>query len=315
MRLLSKALLGLAALVLVAAAAGLVVTWAPDRPVEALQARWAGPPSQFLDVQGQAVHFRDEGPRADPTPIVLLHGTSASLHTWEGWAAALRGQRRVIRMDLPGFGLTGPDREGDYSIDAYTRFTLRFLDAMGVQRSVLAGNSLGGEIAWHVAAAAPWRVERLVLVDAAGYALDPESVPLGFRLASMPALGWIAEHALPRALVEVSVRDVYGDPSRVTEELVDRYYELSLRQGNRAALGRRLAQLRPGNDAGRIQTLTIPTLILWGARDRLIPPKHGQRFHRDIAGSQMVIYEGLGHVPHEEDPGRTVADVRRFIAR
>jgi pimeloyl-ACP methyl ester carboxylesterase len=246
---------------------------------------------------------------------VLLHGTSASLHTWEGWATALKSGRRVIRMDLPGFGLTGPGRENDYSIAAYTRFVLGFLDALGVQRFVLAGNSLGGEIAWQVAVAAPQRVERLVLVDAAGYAFTATSMPLGFRIARMPVLGWLMQRTLPRAVIGSSVRNVYGDPSRVTEALVDRYYELTLREGNRAALGRRFAQTRPGADAGRIKTLKLPTLILWGARDRLIPPEHAHFFERDIAASQVVTYENLGHVPHEEDPAATIADVRKFLAR
>ena len=100
----------------------IIATWAPDQPVDALKARWARPPSRFLEVNGLQVHLRDEGPHNDPVPIVLLHGTSASLHTWEGWAQALRDKRRVIRFDLPGFGLTGPNRENDYSTEAYVQF-------------------------------------------------------------------------------------------------------------------------------------------------------------------------------------------------
>jgi pimeloyl-ACP methyl ester carboxylesterase len=157
----------------------LFLTWAPDRPVEELKARWAQAPSQFITVQGMQVHVRDEGPRDDPVPVVLLHGTSASLHTWEGWTGALKGQRRVIRFDLPGFALTGPHPHDDYSIDAYVRFVVATLDRLGIARCVLAGNSLGGQIAWAVAATHPTRVERLVLVDAAGYPFEPQSVPIG----------------------------------------------------------------------------------------------------------------------------------------
>ena len=315
MRLFRKSLVALAVLLAATFVAALAVTWAPDRPVAALRARWAPPPSQFLDLYGQSVHYRDEGPRDDPSPIVLIHGTSASLHTWEGWARVLAPQRRVISMDLPGFGLTGPAPTNDYRIESYTRFVLGVADALRVQRFVVAGNSLGGEIAWHVAAAAPARVERLVLVDAAGYAFTPKSIPIGFRLARNPALHWTTEHTLPRAVVASSVRNVYGDPSRVTDALVDRYYELTLREGNRAALARRFAQSVPGADTGLLRTLHLPTLILWGARDRLIPPEHAEQFHRDIAGSQLIMYDGLGHVPHEEDPARTVADVLRFLDR
>ncbi len=288
------------------------ITWAPDKPVSELKALWAQPPSQFVDVGGMQVHLRDEGPRDDPMPIVLLHGTSASLHTWQGWADALRGQRRVIRFDLPGFALTGPQPQDDYSIDAYTRFVVALLDHLGVQKVVLGGNSLGGQIAWATAAAYPQRVERLVLVDSAGYPFEPKSIPLGFQLARIPMLAPLLQHTLPRSMVESSVRSVYGDPAKVTPALVDLYYDMTLRAGNRRALGVRLAQpLTLG--AERIATLKLPTLILWGGQDRLIPPDNAQRFAKDIAGSQLVIFDTLGHVPHEEDPVATVAVVKKFL--
>src|SRR5687767_13972044 len=152
---------------LLAAVGALALAYAPDRPIETLLARWAPPPSAFIEVGGQRVHYRDEGPRDDALPLVLIHGTSASLHTWEGWAGALRGERRVISFDLPGFGLTGPSPRGEYGGAAYARFVLEMLDALKVRRCVLAGNSLGGEVAWRTALAAPQRVERLVLIDAA----------------------------------------------------------------------------------------------------------------------------------------------------
>ncbi|HUJ73685.1 MAG TPA: alpha/beta fold hydrolase, partial [bacterium] len=212
----------------IAAVAVIALNWAPDRPVSALAPRWAPPPSQFVEIAGLSVHLRDEGPRSDPSPIVLIHGTSASLHTWQGWAEALRGQRRVVRFDLPGFGLTGPSPEGDYSLAAYARFVGAVLDKLEIRRCVLAGNSLGGGVAWTTALAMPQRVDKLVLVDAAGYPLPPTSNP-GFRLARMPVVNRLMEYILPRGLIAASVRQVYGDPAKVTPELVDRYYELTLR--------------------------------------------------------------------------------------
>jgi pimeloyl-ACP methyl ester carboxylesterase len=290
---------------------------APDRPVQTLVARWAPPPSDFVEIKGQLVHLRDEGPRDDPQPIVLIHGTSASLHTWEGWAKALKGQRRVISFDLPGFGLTGPFagqyEPGNYHGDAYARFVVDLLDALKIDRAVIAGNSLGGEVAWRTAHAAPARVAALVLVDAAGPAFTPESVPIGFLIARTPGLRRISEWVLPRALVAQSVANVYGDPSKVTPELVDRYFELTLREGNRRALGQRLSSMVNGEHVERIGAQKTPTLILWGGRDRLIPPAIGMEFQRLIAGSQLVRFDTLGHVPHEEDPARTVAAVKVFL--
>lgn len=306
------------ALVLVLAASGLillvglVIIWAPDKPVSELKVRWAQPPSQFVALSGMQVHLRDEGPRDDPVPIVLLHGTSSSLHTWQGWTEALRGQRRVIRFDLPGFALTGPQPQGDYSIDAYARFVVAMLDQLGVQNVVLGGNSLGGQIAWATAAAHPQRVQRLVLVDAAGYPFEPTSIPLGFQIARMPMLAPLMLRTLPRGMVANSVRNVYGDPAKVTPELVDLYYDMTLREGNRRALGVRLALPRAVG-AESIASLRVPTLILWGGQDRLIPPDNARLFAKDIAGSQLVMFDPLGHVPHEEDPAATVAVLKKFL--
>jgi len=310
-----KQIVAVLAGVIVALAAGLVVsTWQPDRPVEELAARWAPPPSVFVDVAGMRVHLRDEGPRDDPQPIILLHGTSSSLHTWDGWTAALRQQRRVIRFDLPGFGLTGPDPDGNYSVEHYVRFMTAMLDHLGIEHCVLAGNSFGGWIAWDTALAAPGRIDRLILVDSAGYPLRSVSAPLAFRLAQVPVLNQLTKVTLPRSLIESSLRNVYGDPTRVTPELVDRYFDLATRAGNREALVQRFRQAQPGTDANRITALKVPTLILWGGRDRLIPPEHARWFHRDIAGSRLVMFDELGHVPHEEDPARTVAAVQAFLA-
>ena len=315
-RLLLRALFLLLGGALFFGALALVMTWAPDVPVDELKARWARPPSRFIEVNGLQVHLRDEGPHDDPVPIVLLHGTSASLHTWEGWARELRDKRRVIRFDLPGFALTGPNRENDYSTEAYVKFVRATMDKLGVLRFVLAGNSLGGQIAWSTAAAMPDRVAALVLVDASGYPQEvittKQSIPLGFRIARTPGLRVFMEHTLPRGVVESSVRNVYGDPSKVSPELVDLYMAMTLREGNRRALGRRMDQGYTA-DVSKLKDIKAPTLVLWGGKDRLVPPELGPMFVRDIKGAKLVVFDDLGHVPQEEDPARTVAEVKRFL--
>ncbi len=291
-------------------------SWAPDLPLALLKERWATPPSQFIEVEGLQVHLRDEGPRNDPLPIVLVHGTSASLHTWEGWATELRRTRRVIRFDRPGYGLTGPNAANDYRMAVYVPFVMALLDTLGVRRFVIAGNSLGGEVAWSVAHAQPQRVARLILVDAAGYRIESLSVPPGFRIAGTPGLRTLMTNILPPGLVEQSIRGVYGDPSRVTPGLVARYTDIARREGNRQALGEAVRQHLARRGAGReqdIRTLKLPTLILWGGQDRLIPPAYAQRFAADIAGSKLVMFDALGHVPQEEDPVATLAAVQAFL--
>lgn len=314
MRTTFKVLAGFFAIIVLVSAILMAVSWAPDRSVDELTPRWAAAPSVFMNVDGMQVHVRDEGPRDDAMPIVLLHGTSASLHTWEGWVTALKSQRRVISMDLPGFGLTGPMVDGDYRMERYVQFLTALLDKLGVQKAVLAGNSFGGQLAWRMAVAHPERVGQLVLVDAAGYPTPSVSVPIGFRIAKIPVLNTLMEVTLPRNMVEASVRNVYGHPEKVTPELVDRYYDLTLRSGNRAALAKRFSQSPSGESVDAIATIKVPTLILWGARDRLIPPENGEHFHQDIVGSRLVVFPELGHVPHEEDAAATVAAVSQFLA-
>jgi pimeloyl-ACP methyl ester carboxylesterase len=306
---------------LVLTALAIPLVRAPDRPVETLVARWAPAPSDFVEVAGQVVHLRDEGPRGDPLPIVLLHGTAASLHTWEGWVRALKTSRRVITLDLPNFGLTGPFvgppgspyPAGNCDRDVLARFVLDTMSALKVERAVVGGNSLGGDVAWRIAALAPARVAALVLVDAAGPAFVPEEVPPGFAFARLPVLNRLGEHLLPRALVAQSVRSVYGDPAKVSDELIDRYFELTLREGNRRALNVCMARYVPGAGAERIAGLKLPTLILWGGLDRLVPPVTGETFERQIAGSKRVVFPSLGHVPQEEDPAATVVPVIEFL--
>jgi pimeloyl-ACP methyl ester carboxylesterase len=292
-----------ALLALIAGATALAVVWAPDRSVAELSARWAPPPSTFIRVGAHTLHLRDEGPRDSLPPIVLLHGTSASLHTWDGWVDSLISTRRVVRFDLPGFGLTGPAPDDDYRIISYARLVVAVLD------------SLGGEIAARVGSLAPERVAALILVDPAGFPIDYVSIPIGFKLARNPITAPLLKHVLPRGVVRSSVENVYGDPTRVTDALVDRYFELTLRAGNRAALPIRFAQESKGADTAFFAAITAPTLILWGEKDRLIPPEHGARWLRAVKGSELVRYPQLGHVPHEEGPAETLRDARKFLAR
>jgi pimeloyl-ACP methyl ester carboxylesterase len=311
---MQKVLIGLAlaALLLVALAIG--IAWAPDRPVDDLKARWAPPPSVFVPLQGMSVHLRDEGRAADTLPMLLLHGTSSSLHTWDGWVEALVPTRRVVRVDLPGFGLTGPFPDGDYNVTQYVAFVIALLDHLEIPQAIVAGNSFGGQLAWELATAAPERVAALILVDASGYPMAPNSIPIGFKIAMNPSLQRIVNYLLPRQLIAASVYDVYGNPALVTDELVDRYYELALREGNRRALSLRLEQaVNHEARADRIPMVTQPTLILWGGQDHLIPPDTASRFANDIVASQLVVFDALGHVGHEEDPAATVEVVQRFL--
>jgi pimeloyl-ACP methyl ester carboxylesterase len=286
---------------------------APDWPVESLVARWAPPPSQFIELDGQLVHLRDVGPRDDPEPLLLLHGAASSLHTWEGWVKALGGRRRIITVDLPGFGLSGPSPDGLYGGDREARFVLALMDHLQVPRFAIGGNSLGGEAAWRTALLAPQRVTRLILIDATGLEPGRDVVSVGGLLARAPLLPRLLEVLLPRPLVVAVLRQAYGDPARIDATLVDRYYEMMLRDGNRQAFVQRFRQREAGRDAERLRELKLPTLILWGGRDRLLPPGNAKQFQGAIAGSQRVVFNELGHMPQEEDAQRSAEPVSRFL--
>jgi pimeloyl-ACP methyl ester carboxylesterase len=282
-----------------------------DRRAAPLEARWATPPSRFVTVDGLRVHYRDRG--SGPA-IVLLHGSNASLFTWEGWAADLARDHRVITVDLPGHGLTGPDPRSRYRPAEMAAFVDRFVATLRVTRFILGGNSMGGGVAWRYALMHPDRVDRLVLVDSLGqYRQEPP--PLAFRLFTMPLVGRLVRWVSPRALVASSLRDAYGDPGRVGEREVELYDDLLLRAGNREATRRRLGAGEEDGMRARLGEIGAPTLILWGSRDRWVLPKYGAQFRAAIRGSELVMLDGLGHVPMEEDPQRSVAELRRFLAR
>jgi pimeloyl-ACP methyl ester carboxylesterase len=285
-----------------------------DLPIDTLRAKYAGPPSQFITVDGLSVHFRDEGPPTDSVPLVLLHGTGASLLTWNGWVSALKTNHRVIRLDLPAYGLTGPNATGNYSATAYVAFLTAFLDKIGVKQCDLGGNSLGGGVAWRFALAHPARVGRLVLVDAAGYPLQSQSVPLAFRLARVPGLNRLLTYITPRAVIEQSLKNVYADPARVSNALVDQYLDMALRTGNRAAFIDRLAGAGPDSAWQQMAQIRQPTLVLWGGQDRLIPVVNARRFHADLPHDTLVIMPNAGHVPMEELPAASVRVVQTFLA-
>lgn len=289
----------------------------PDIDVETLRRTYAGPASHFLTVDRLTVHYRDQG-RADAPVLVMLHGAMSSLQTWDGWAKALKDDFRLISVDLPGHGLTGPwpaPRPGalppDYSRAGYVRFVEHFVDALKLQRFSLAGNSMGGAIAWSYAARHPARVTHLILIDSAGYEHNGET-PLPVRLAHMAVVGDLLRYATPHWAVARQIREVYADPAKVTDALVQRYEDLMRRAGNREALLERL-RTPQRTDTAALRNLTMPVLIMWGAQDRWIVPADAFRFQQDIAKADLKIYRDAGHVPMEEQPVETAADARAFL--
>ena len=286
-----------------------------DKPVSELKAKYAPSPSAFVNIDGMDVHYRDEGNPTDSLPIVLIHGTGASLHTFEEWASILRGEHRIVRMDIPAYGLTGPFPSHNYAISNYVDFIEKFLTARGIKRCILGGNSLGGQVAWQFALKVPNMVDKLILIDAAGYPIVSKSTPIFFTLARIPALNKIMTFITPRSFVESSIKNVYTDKTKVTEILVDRYFELNLREGNRQAFVDRMTMPYDTGNVPLIKTIQQPTLVLWGEQDGLIPLENAYRFHADLPNDTLVILKNMGHVPMEENPKESLKAVLDFLKK
>ena len=284
-----------------------------DIPLDDLKIKYANSNSSFVAVNGMDIHFRDEGVQTDTIPIVLIHGTGASLHTFNAWSDSLKKLHRVIRMDLPAYGLTGPFPDGNYTIAHYTALLKDFLTALNIKQCVLVGNSLGGEIAWNFTLEQPGMVTKLILIDAAGYPIASKSVPIAFSLAKIPIINKLLTFITPRFLVRASVENVYFDSSKVTDLVVERYFNLTLRSGNRKAFVDRLQIPKDTNTYKNINYIQQPTLILWGAEDLLIPVENAYKFQEDLPNNTLVILEKTGHTPMEESPLESLEPVLNFL--
>lgn len=284
-----------------------------DIPLDDLKIKYANSNSSFVAVNKMDVHFRDEGVQTDTIPIVLIHGTGASLHTFNAWSDRLKKSHRVIRMDLPAYGLTGPFPDKNYTMANYTAFLKDFLIALNIKQCVLAGNSLGGAIAWNFTLEQPSTVTKLILIDASGYPIASKSVPIAFSLAKIPVINKLLTFITPRFLVRSSVENVYFDSSKVTDLVVERYFNLTLRAGNRKAFVDRLKIPKDTSTYRFIKSIQQPTLILWGAEDLLIPVENAYKFQEDLPNNTLVILENTGHTPMEESPLESLAPVISFL--
>jgi pimeloyl-ACP methyl ester carboxylesterase len=280
-----------------------IVFYQKDQSPEEVYKKYALAGSQQIAIGGVQLHYSDEGNRLDSTPLLLIHGTSSSLRTWDGVTAQLKSQYRIIRFDLPGFGLTGPNPNHDYTTRYYNEVIDSLMMALQISRVIIVGNSLGGAIATQYAIYQPGKVRGLVLVDAAGLPPAKKTTgAIGFKLAQMPVINQLLTIITPRVLVKKSLQDAYGDTGKVTDSLTTQYFDMLTREGNRKALVDRMRQGWQVTDGNFLTKVQAPTLIVWGSQDRLIPVENAELFQQKIKNSQVHIWGNLGHVPMEEDP-------------
>lgn len=283
-----------------------------DISPEELKKIYANEQSKFIEIDGMQVHYRDEG---KGFPIVLIHGTAASLHTWDAWNQELIKNYRVIRMDLPAFGITGPNKNADYSIKNYTQFLHQFLSKMYIEKCYLAGNSLGGNIAWNYTAEHPEKVAKLILIDASGLPTN-KSQPFVFKMAKTPLLNSLFLYFTPKYFIEKNIQEVYADDSKITDELITRYHKMALRTGNRQAfIDRAKTDFTPNEfkNSEKLRSIQTPTILIWGAKDTWIPLDNGKRMNNLLPNATLYVLENSGHVPMEESPKESLMILKEFL--
>ncbi len=274
----------------------------PDTDPQAMMAKYSSPDSQFLDTGDARIHYRDQGPRNAPV-LLLVHGGNGSLHTWEKMIDALDDRYRLISFDMPGHGLTGPSKSGDYSASAMTKVATQVLDSARVKNATWVGNSMGGWIVWRAALDVPGRVNAIVLLDAAGaQGVQPIKPYLGARLSQSWLGRLVMPHVTPESIIRSSLVQTVADSGQVTDTVVKRYWELLRYPGNRKAAGDRSLVDREPDKWNEIGSLKMPVLLIWGKKDSVIPVAHGTAFAKAIKGSSLIIIEKAGHLPMEEQP-------------
>jgi hypothetical protein len=283
-----------------------------DITVDQLKVKYQKANSAFIDIDGMPVHYIIEGKIDDTLPIVLIHGTSASLHTWDTLSSLLKANKKIIRFDLPAFGLTGPNRLNQYNFNFYNQFLDQLLLKLNVNKCIVAGNSLGGSIAWNYAIASPEKVKQLILLDASGYPKKDEKGSIGFKLAAVPVLNQALKHISPISLIRKSLEDAFYNKAFVNEKMVQQYHDLLLREGNRGAI-LELFQHPMKPDATKIKNITQSTLIIWGKEDQLISFNNAALFKKDIRDSRVLVLDKVGHIPMEEAPNQVAAAIIEFI--
>lgn len=301
-------LIGLVLLLTMAA----IWAWTPDRPRAELELKYLADPADLIEVAGTKLHVRDSGGVSSGRVLILVHGLGAHLQTWDVWADRLKDDFRVIRLDLPGAGLSHPDAKNDYSDDRSSDILLALMNQLDIEMASLIGNSIGGRIAWKFASDHGDRIDKLVLISPDGYASP------GFeygKSAEVPFIMSMMKYALPKSMLRPNLEIAYSDPTRLKQNVMDRYHDLMLAPGNRQALLDRMRQTVLVPPEPLLAKIAAPVLLLWGEDDRMIPIDNAQDYLEALHNATLVSLPDLGHVPHEEDGRVSLVPVIDFLNR
>ncbi|MEL7041033.1 MAG: alpha/beta hydrolase [Pseudomonadota bacterium] len=297
-------------------AAGWLALRRADIPYDTLETVYSVSDSQFMTLDdGLKIHYTDTGPR-DRATLVLVHGFSASLHTWDAWKTDLEQDHRVITIDLPGHGLSRAEDPKHATIERFAEVVHRVTQNLGADQFTLAGSSMGGNTAWSYALSYPDTLEGLILVAASGWPDDPgegDDQPLIFTILANPIGRAVLKDLDMTSFTRSGLEGSYTDQSFVTDALVERYVALSRAPGHRATLLEIMSRDRVEATPEALTEISVPTLIMWGRDDNLVPVSSAAKFADAIPGAQVIIYDQVGHLPQEEHAAKSIQDVRDFM--
>jgi len=263
----------------------LITSYAPDTDKDEMLIKYGGQQANFVQMEsGANIHYRDQGSKDLPA-MVMIHGMSSHLQTWEPLIAEMGDDYRIISLDLPGFGITGPNPTGEYGPEIYTEAVVTVMNAAKIKKATIVGNSMGGWTAWRMGLSHPNRVEGLVLISPFGApGENKEQGNLAFKLMASPIGKALMPHFTPRSIVKQSVLQTVERDEIVTKEMVDRYYHLTRFPGNRQASLDAMETITDLSNWSKIGTLKTPTLIIWGREDRLIDVSRSEQFAAELLG-------------------------------
>lgn len=276
--------------------------------------KWANPAdeSRFALIDGLKIHYRDEGNK-NAVAIMAIHGIADSLHVWDDLAKNLKQDFRFVRFDIPGFGLSDPYPSRDYSVQNWIKTIYKLSKKLKIKKFHLMGNSLGGYIAWNYALTYPDQTNSLFLIDPAAFPV--ENAPWVVELARWTPIRQISIATTPRILVSKAIYDVYADDTKVTEKIIDRYYDLMLRNGNRESymdVFQKILELKSVYPTELVD-LKVKTMVVFGEEDLWIPPEQISMWHKEVSHVQTKLYPGVGHTPQSESPELVINDFLNFI--
>jgi pimeloyl-ACP methyl ester carboxylesterase len=268
--------------------------------------------SLFVYSPGEYLHYRvvGNGPRA----VVLLHGFAATLRTWDDLVPLIPAEEYTLHlMDLKGHGGSSKLPGGDYSAPHNARIISEYIRSRQLTDVTLIGHSFGGTVALLAALDCP-EIGRLILIGAPCF---PQQVPLFMRILGLQLIGPLLMNAVPAEWIARSaLKRAFYRQELITVQLIERYAAGYRNKGASTALSCTVRQILPANTAqlaAGYAGLSIPVLLVWGEYDRIVTPWQGERLHRELSNSQLVIIPACGHNPHEERPEETFAIIRDFL--